>query len=230
MNGIRLAGAVRRASRPPGSQRIAASGSRPTVAAIAAAAAARWCPASQIPAGSATMAGTPETMPSRPSPSPRRSGGSSWAVSAPVTTPHKPKPSPRTKLTPTMTAWGSGTSMTSAGAPSSTAPAASTIRLPNRLIAAAATASAATVPSSRDPVISPAPELLAPAAAASIGITDNSKKKLVSDVNSARNVTASGTLSSRAGTAVPGCACVKVLIACTLGPSRNAGKVRFHGD
>ena len=120
--------------------------------------------------------------------------------------------------------------MARAGAPSSTAPAASTIRQPNRLIAAAATTSAATVPSSRDPVISPAPELLAPAAAASIGITDSSRKKLVSEVNSARNVTASGTLRSRAGTAVPGCACVKVLIARTLGPSRHAGKVRFHGD
>ena len=53
--GIRLARAVRRASRPPGSQRIATSGSRPAVAAIAAAAAARWCPASQTPAGSATI-------------------------------------------------------------------------------------------------------------------------------------------------------------------------------
>ena len=88
-----------------------------------------------------------------------------------------------------------------------------TIRQPNRLIAAAATASAATVPSSRDPVISPAAELLAPAAAASIGITDSSRKKLVSEVNSARNVTASGTLRSRAGPAVSGGACVKVLIA-----------------
>ena len=126
--GIRPARAVRRASRPPGSQRIAASGSRPAVAAIAAAAAARWCPASQTPAGSATMAGTPETTPSRPSPSPRRPGGSSLAVSAPVTTPHRPKPSPRTKLTLTMTAWGSRASMARAGAPSSTAPAASTIR------------------------------------------------------------------------------------------------------
>ena len=152
------------------------------------------------------------------------------AVSAPVTTPHKPKPSPRTKLTLTMTAWGSGASMARAGAPSSTAPAASTIRQPNRRIAAAATASAATVPSSRDPVISPAAELPAPAAAASIGITDSSRKKLVSEVNSARNVAASGTLRSRAGTAVPGCACVKVLIARTLEASRHPGKVRFHGD
>ena len=74
------------------------------------------------------MAGTPETMPSRPSPSPRRSGGSSVAVSAPVTTPHKPKPTPRATLTPSMTAWGSRVSMASAGAPSSTAPAASTTR------------------------------------------------------------------------------------------------------
>ena len=65
-------------------------------------------------------------------------------------------------------------------------------------------------------MISPAPELLAPAAAASIGITDSSRKKLVSDVNSARNVTASGTLSSRAGAAVPGCACVEMLITCTV--------------
>ncbi len=58
-DGIRPVRAVRGASRSPGSQRIAASGSRPAAAAIAAAAAARWCPASQIPAGSATMAGTP---------------------------------------------------------------------------------------------------------------------------------------------------------------------------
>jgi hypothetical protein len=79
-------------------------------------------------------------------------------------------------------------------------------------------------------VISPAPELSAPAAAASIGITDSSRKKLVSEVNSARNVTASGTLRSRAGAAVPGCACVKVLIARTVEASRHAGKVRFHGD
>ena len=62
-------------------------------------------------------------------------------------------------------------------------------------------------------MISPAPELPAPAAAASIGIADSSRKKLVSVVNSAANVAASGTLSSRAGTAVSGCACVKVLIA-----------------
>jgi hypothetical protein len=61
-------------------------------------------------------------------------------------------------------------------------------------------------------VISPAPELPAPAAAASIGITDSSRKKLVSEVNSARNVTASGTLRSRAETAALGCACVKVLM------------------
>ena len=98
------------------------------MAAIAAAAAAWWCPASQTPVGSAIIAGTPETTPSRPSPSPRRSGGSSLAVSAPVTTPHRPKPSPRTKLTLTMTTWGSRASMARVGAPSSTAPAASTIR------------------------------------------------------------------------------------------------------
>ncbi len=36
-------------------------------------------------------------------------------------------------------------------------------------------------------MISPATVLLAPAAAASIGMTDSSRKKLVSDVNSARN-------------------------------------------
>src|SRR3984957_1296678 len=210
---VRAVRAPRRASRPPGSQRIAASGSRPTTAAIAAAAVARWCPASQTPAGSATMAGTPETMPSRPSPSPRRPGGSSLAVSAPVTTPHKPKPSPRTRLTLTMTAWGWRASMARAGAPSRTTPAASTVRQPSRLIAGGATASAATVPNSRDPVISPAPELPAPPAAASIGITDSSRKKLVSEVNSARKVTASGTLRSRAGIAVSGCACVKALIA-----------------
>ena len=65
-------------------------------------------------------------------------------------------------------------------------------------MAAVAATSAATVPSSRDPVISPAPELPVPAAAASIGITDSSRKKLVREVNSARNVTASGTLRSRA--------------------------------
>jgi hypothetical protein len=123
------------------------------------------------------------------------------AVSAPVATPHKPKPIPRTKLTLTMTAWGSRASMARAGAPSS-----------------------------RDPVISPAAELPAPTPAVSIGITDSSRKKLVSEVNSARNVTASGTLRSRAGTAVSGCACVKVLIARTVKASRHPGKVRFHGD
>ncbi len=67
-------------------------------------------------------------------------------------------------------------------------------------------------------MISPAPELPAPAAAASIGITDSSRKKLVSEVNSARNVAASGALRSRAGTAAVGCACVKVLITRTLEP------------
>ena len=79
-------------------------------------------------------------------------------------------------------------------------------------------------------MISPAPELPVPAAAASIGITDSSRKKLVSEVNSARNVTASGTLRSRVLTAVLGWACVKVLIARTVGASRHAGKGRFHGD
>ena len=79
-------------------------------------------------------------------------------------------------------------------------------------------------------MITPAAELLAPAAAASIGITDSSRKKLVSDVNSARNVMASGTLRSRAEIAAGGCAWVKVLIARTLEASRHAGKVRFHGD
>ena len=79
-------------------------------------------------------------------------------------------------------------------------------------------------------MISPAVELPAPAAAASIGITDSSRKKLVSEVNSARNVTASGTLRSRAGTAGPGRACVMVLIARTVEASRHTGKVRFHGD
>src|ERR1700684_3281513 len=79
-------------------------------------------------------------------------------------------------------------------------------------MAVAATASAATVPASRDPVISPAPELLTPAADASIGSTENSRKKLVSVPNSARNVNASGTGRSRPGTSVPGCAWVKVLI------------------
>ncbi len=76
----------------------------------------------------------------------------------------------------------------------------------------------------------PAPELPAPAAAASSGITDSSRKKLVSEVNSARNVTASGTLRSRAGAAVSGCVCVKVLTPRTVEPSRHAAKVRFHGD
>jgi len=126
--GIGLARVVRRASRPPGRQRIATSGSSPAVAASAAAAPARWCPASQTPAGSAITAGTPETTPSKPSPSPRRSGGSSVAASAPVVTPHRPKPSPRTKLTLIMTAWGSRGSRARAGAPSSTAPAASIVR------------------------------------------------------------------------------------------------------
>ena len=79
-------------------------------------------------------------------------------------------------------------------------------------------------------MISPAAELPAPAAAASIGITDSSRKKLVSEVNSTRNVAASGTLRSPARTAVPGCARVKVLIASTVEASRHAGKVRFHGD
>jgi hypothetical protein len=59
---------------------------------------------------------------------------------------------------------------------------------------------------------------------------DSSRRKLVSDVNWARNVTASGTLRSRAGAAAPGWACVKVLMGRTLGASRHAGKGRFHGD
>ena len=79
-------------------------------------------------------------------------------------------------------------------------------------------------------MIRPAAELPAPAAAASIGSTESSRKKLVSEVNSARKVSASGTLRSRAGTAAGGCACVKVLIASTLEASRPPGKVRFHGD
>ena len=53
-------------------------------------------------------------------------------------------------------------------------------------------------------MIDPAAELLAPAAAASIGITDSSRKKLVSEVNSAMKLAASGPLTSRAGTALSG--------------------------
>jgi hypothetical protein len=81
-------------------------------------------------------------------------------------------------------------------------------------------------------VISPAPELLAPAAAASIGRADSSRKKLVSEVNSARNVRASGKLRSRAGASswVAGRARVNVLIARTVEGSRPTGKVRFYGD
>ena len=77
----------------------------------------------------------------------------------------------------------------------------------------AAAISAMTVPSRRAPVISPAPVLPAPAAAASIGMTDSSRKKLSSDVNSARNVSASGAVTSRGRAGrVPGWACVRVLI------------------
>jgi len=63
-------------------------------------------------------------------------------------------------------------------------------------------------------VISPAPELPAPAAAASIGMTDSSRKKPVSEVNSARNASASGRLISRIGapSLTVGFACVKVLM------------------
>ena len=83
------------------------------------------------------------------------------------------------------------------------------------------------MPSSRDPVISPAPELPAPAAAASIGRTDSSRKKLVSEVNSARNVRPSGRLISRAGAPSPaaGRACAGVLIARTLTPAAGVGWV-----
>ena len=100
------------------------------------------------------------------------------------------------------------------------------------MIPGAAASSAITVPSSSEPVISPAPELLTPAAAASIGSADSSRKKLVSEVNSARNVNPSGRLTSRAGALswVAGRACVKVLIATTVEGNRPPGKVQFHGD
>ena len=114
--------------RPPGSQRRPASGVRPAMAATVTTAVAWWWPASQTPAGSATIAGTPETMPSRPRPSPRRSAGSSSAVSPPAATPQRPKPRPRTKLTASMIASGSRGSSASVGAPSSSAPAASAAR------------------------------------------------------------------------------------------------------
>ena len=134
-----------------------------------------------------------------------------------------------------MMAWGSRTSMARAGAPSSTAPAASTIRLPNRLIAAAAPASAATVPSSSDPVISPAPELPTPAAAASIGITDSSRKKLLSTQNSDRNTSASGPLMIRPPglpPPLPGpvSAWGTALMSATVEPKWSTDKVQFHGD
>src|ERR1700744_759716 len=61
-----------------------------------------------------------------------------------------------------------------------------------------------TVPSSSEPVISPAPELLTPAAAASIGTTDSSRKKLVSVLNSARNRVANGRVTRRGGPPGPG--------------------------
>jgi len=115
--------AAGRAARADAARRLAQAATATATATVA-----WWWPASQTPAGRATIAGTPETMPSRPRPSPRRSGGSSSAVSAPAATPQRPKPRPRTKLTATMTASGSRGSSASVGAPSSSAPAASATR------------------------------------------------------------------------------------------------------
>jgi hypothetical protein len=85
-------------------------------------------PASQIPDGSATIAGRQATAPARPMPSPRRSGGSAVATRAPMTTVLRPKPMPRAMLTATIvtTLWGASSAR--AGPPSSSAPAANTVR------------------------------------------------------------------------------------------------------
>src|SRR5262249_57707174 len=58
-------------------------------------------------------------------------------------------------------------------------------------------------------------------------MTDSSREKLVSEVNSARNVSASGRLISRADAPSPVAdrACVKVLIARTLTPAGGVGWV-----
>src|ERR1700759_1897202 len=95
-----------------------------------------------------------------------------------------------------------------------------------------AAASATTVPPSKVPVISPAAALLAPPAAASIGITETSSRKLVREANSARKVTANGPPTRRGGrgawAAALGAVCVKLLMATTLGAKRPPGKVRFQ--
>ena len=120
----------------------------------------RWCRRQARPRpSSATMArGTGSARPRRagPSPSPRRRPGEPQRgpVGAPVATPHKPKPSPRTKLTLTMTAWGSRAKMArvEAGAPSSTwNPAASTDRPAEPPDRGCGLASAAVVPSGQGP-------------------------------------------------------------------------------
>ena len=84
--------------------------------------------ASQTPDGSATIAGRQATTPARPIPSPRRSAGSAVATRAPMTTVLRPKPAPRAMLTATMAITLCGPSKASAGPPSSSAPAANTLR------------------------------------------------------------------------------------------------------
>src|SRR5450755_876281 len=207
---------------------IASSGTRAATAVSAMTVGNPACPASQTPDGSATTAGTLAAMPDRPSPSPRRSGGTRMATCAPVTTVLRPKPTPRTMLTATIVPRDARDSSARVGTPSSTAPAARTLRYPNLLIAADAASSATTVPSRSVPVTSPAPAVPAPAAAAYIGVTDSGRKKLVRVPKVDRSTIASGTVMIRPLGRLPtGSVRVKVLMLETVGVKWNTDKVQY---
>jgi hypothetical protein len=114
-------------------------------------------------------------MPYRPSPSPRRWSGTSEATSALPTTTVIAKPRPRTTLTARIAARFPAPGSASAGAPSSSRPAASVSRYPNLATRRGVTSSAPTVANISAAVASPAPIPLAPTEVANSGTTDSSR-------------------------------------------------------
>ena len=87
------------------------------------------------------------------------------------------------------------------------------------------------MPSSSTPVTRPAPALPEPCAAAAIGVTETSRKKLVSMHNADTSTSANEPLTSRprGRTEVPRCG-AELLITATVGPEPDNQKVQFPPD